>query len=138
MRCPETGFPCSCEVECEQQRKKREREDYMNEVERAAANFKPGLYRHYKGGLYTALFLVTHHETRLPMVLYISHTYGGANVRPLIGWQDDQDGWLDIITIPNEGAAGGESKCHRFALVGSLPSNKTIENRAKLMAGQSL
>jgi hypothetical protein len=138
MRCPVTGFPCSCEDECEQQRKVREKEDYMDEVGRAVANFKPGLWRHYKGGLYTALFLATHHDARRPMVVYISHTYGGPNVRPLLGWEGDQDGWLDILTIPNEGAAGGESKVYRFAFVGPLPSNETITNRAKLMAGQAL
>jgi hypothetical protein len=52
----------------------------MSETQEA---FRPGIYRHYKGGMYTALMLVKHHESRTPYVLYISHTYGGANVRPL-------------------------------------------------------
>lgn len=46
-------------------------------------SFQVGNYRHYKGGTYTALALVTHHETREPMVLYVSHTTGTLTVRPL-------------------------------------------------------
>jgi hypothetical protein len=87
-----------------------------------AATFRPGLYRHYKGGLYTALQLVTHHETRKQMVLYISHAYGGANVRPLVGWEGDPDGWADLVEH-----RGGYTT--RFVFVGELPSDEPITAR---------
>lgn len=100
----------------------REWVKHMARVEEIAA-FRPGLYRHYKGGLYTALGLVTHHEKRAPMVLYVSHTYGGANVRPLIGWLGDADGWNDFVT-PEDGHA-----VRRFTFVGELPSDTPIVER---------
>ena len=82
--------------------------------------FRPGLYRHYKGGLYTAISLVTHHEGRHPMVLYVSLTYGGLNVRPLYGVTGDRDGFLDAIAIGKV----------RFTYVGELPSDTRAEDRA--------
>lgn len=89
-----------------------------------ADRFKPGLYRHRKtGGLYTAIGLVTHHEKRLPMVKYVSHTYGGENVRPLVGWIGDPDGWLDEVQV--DGKWGP-----RFEFVGDLPSDVCISTRA--------
>lgn len=74
--------------------------------------FKPGVYQHYRGGLYTAVMLVTHHQTRLPMVVYFSHEKHSLNCRPLVGWRDtgdrgslraeepaiDPDGWNDTVT----------------------------------------
>lgn len=44
---------------------------------------KPGLYRHFKGNLYTVLGLTTHSETGEPMVVYRAE-YGerGLWVRP--------------------------------------------------------
>lgn len=59
--------------------------------------FTPGLYRHHKGGLYTAIGLVRHHDTGLPMVVYVSHAKGHVSVRPLNGWPGDPDGWLDPV-----------------------------------------
>ena len=93
--------------------------------------FKPGLYRHHKGGLYTALMLVTHHETREPMVFYVSHTYGGPNVRPLQGWAvageggrcEDPDGWDDLVISDD----GREQR--RFEYIGPLPSDTPITAR---------
>lgn len=95
------------------------------DVEHAIANFKPGLFRHYKGGLYTALFLITHHEKRMPIVVYVSHTYGGANGRPLVGWAEDPDGWTDFVSPPDGGAA-----VRRFTFVGKLPSDTPIGERS--------
>ncbi|APD09972.1 MULTISPECIES: DUF1653 domain-containing protein [Thermus] len=48
---------------------------------------KPGLYRHYKGGLYQVLFLARHSETEEVMVVYQA-LYGerGYWVRPLSLW----------------------------------------------------
>ncbi len=89
--------------------------------------FKPGLYRHYKGGLYTAICLVTHHETRKPMVLYVSHTYGGTNVRPLYGWEGDADGWADVVHVPS--VDGGTWNRPRFEYVGPLPSDTPVGDR---------
>ena len=62
------------------------------------------IYLHYRGGLYTALTLVTHHDTRKPMVVYYSHEKKSVNCRPLEGWNPcqsscptDLDGWLDMV-----------------------------------------
>jgi len=85
-------------------------------------NFKPGLYRHYHGGLYTAICLVTHHETRKPMVLYVSHTYGGLNVRPLHGWLGDVDGWDDLVKVDDQ-------HVRRFQFIGDLPSDIPVVDR---------
>jgi hypothetical protein len=111
-----------------------------------SVRFRPGLYRHYKGGLYTAICLVTHHETRKSMVLYVSHTYGGINVRPLVGWDDgrgqydagasgctDTDGWLDRVAIPESvsSVAGVHTTryVNRFEFIGELPSDIKINER---------
>ncbi len=106
---------------------------------------KPGLYRHYRGGLYTVIGLVTHHETRLPMVLYVSHTFCGMNVRPLHGWEaedqsacgashcDDRDGWLDPVDVVGGGSVP------RFEYIGPLPSDTPIaERRSTLYAPQDV
>ena len=87
----------------------------MNELQEA---FRPGIYRHYKGGMYTALMLVKHHESRALYVLYISNTYGGPNVRPLAPVPGDPDGWLDLVE--HEGKT-----IRRFAFLGD-PSDKAI------------
>ncbi len=84
--------------------------------------FRPGLYRHYRGGTYNALALVTHHETRAPMVIYVSLTYGTVNVRPLHGWEGDRDGWLDPVRQ-------GTKFIERFTFVGELPSNTPAADR---------
>ena len=95
------------------------------------ATVKPGLWRHYDGGLYTVLGIVTHHETREPMVLYISHTYGGVNVRPVNGWREsrasscqDPDGWLDQVLWHGKDVP-------RFQYVGALPSDVPLKERIK-------
>lgn len=59
--------------------------------------FQPGLYAHYRGGLYTAVGLVRHHASGLPMVRYVSHEHATENVRPLFGWEGDADGFLDRV-----------------------------------------
>lgn len=73
-------------------------------------SFKFGTYRHYRGDLYTAIGLVTHHHTREPMVLYVSHERGCVNCRPLHGWMRtardvtdadarDPKGFCDCVTL---------------------------------------
>jgi hypothetical protein len=59
-------------------------------------DFKPGTYKHFKGGVYTALGLVTHHHNRRPMVKYLDKD-GTENVRPLEAWPEDPSGWTDIV-----------------------------------------
>ena len=82
----------------------------MSGVEKAAAEafkdwgkppdpstFKPGLYRHYKGGLYYAVLLAEHHETREPCVVYASVEHGTMNVRP---WaKEGEDSWTDRVHV---------------------------------------
>lgn len=66
-------------------------------MEAVEQGFKLGVYRHYKGGMYTALMLVSHHDTRQDMVVYMSHEKHSINCRPLVGWTTDPDGWNDIV-----------------------------------------
>lgn len=113
------------------------------EVKLFEMKLEPGLYRHYKGGLYTVQHLVTHHDTRLPMVVYVSHQYGGTCVRPLLGWgsfdegeatqEIDQDGWFNQVYDVDRA-----KWIPRFVFVGELPSDTRItewvkaqESRAK-------
>ncbi len=72
--------------------------------ENEVAAFKPGIYRHWKGGLYRALFLAedstnregpitTHAPGQLessqePIVIYISLTNGKPFVRSLAQWNE--------------------------------------------------
>ncbi len=48
---------------------------------RPIEEFKAGIYQHYKGGRYVALFLVRHHETGEPMVVYTCCERGTTSVR---------------------------------------------------------
>jgi hypothetical protein len=92
-------------------------------METALKIFKPGLYRHtVSGGLYTVEGLITHHEKRLPMVLYVSHKYGGRSTRPLLGWPGDPDGFFNSVQHHGE-------RWLRFSYVGDLPSDTPITDR---------
>jgi hypothetical protein len=64
-----------------------------------AHGFKFGTYRHYRGDLYTAIGLVTHHHTRQPMVLYVSHAKGCVNCRPLFAQAGDPDGFYGAVVV---------------------------------------
>jgi len=62
----------------------------------AHLRFRPGLYNHKRtGNLYRALFLAAMHDTREPMVVYISLSHGSLNVRPLKG--EEGEGWDDPV-----------------------------------------
>lgn len=74
--------------------------------------FHFGVYRHYKGGLYTAYGIVRHHDSGQKMVVYMSHEKGTHNVRPLSGWAEDPDGWTDKVI----NSAG--KRVDRFAYLG--------------------
>jgi hypothetical protein len=43
--------------------------------------FKPGLYEHYKGGLYIALHLARHHDGQGYYVVYVCCKHGTISVR---------------------------------------------------------
>lgn len=72
-------------------------------------SIRPGLYRHYKGGMYRALFACRHHETGEAMVVYVSLTHGTVSVRELRS--QGKDSWTD--EVEHEG-----SKVPRFEYVG--------------------
>ena len=59
---------------------------------RMEQNLKPGIYRHYKGGEYELIGMVTHSETLEKMVLYRA-LYGekGFWVRPAAMWSEIVD-----------------------------------------------
>lgn len=58
-------------------------------------NIKPGLYRHFKGGIYEVLFVAKNSETLEDMIVYRAN-YGehGVWVRPLSMWNEtvERDG----------------------------------------------
>ncbi len=60
-------------------------------------NLKPGIYRHFKGGEYELIGIVTHSETLEKMVLYRA-LYGEKDVwvRPVSMWTEtvEKDGLL--------------------------------------------
>lgn len=63
-------------------------------------------YKHYKGGRYKVITLANHSETKEPMVVYQSLSFGSTHVRPLEMWDDE-------IEIPAESIEGfGEIKAH--------------------------
>ena len=51
-----------------------------------------GLYRHYKGGLYTLICVGRHSETEEWLVTYRSEAGGDYWVRPLAMWNELVDG----------------------------------------------
>lgn len=73
------------------------------DIDEAFRTFKPGLYRHYHGGLYRAVGLVAHHETREPWVVYVSLQHGSMNIRPLKPTKGDPDGWDDVVGVNQVG-----------------------------------
>jgi hypothetical protein len=89
----------------------------------AAIRLPLGVYRHYKGGLYTALGVVFHHESRQPMVIYLSHERGTVSVRSLFGHSGDPDGWDDIVSP--------EAVTRRFEFVGHHVDSTQAEVRLK-------
>jgi hypothetical protein len=73
------------------------------------AEFRTGLYRHYKGDLYTALFVLTHHETGEKFVAYVSHNQAsGVRLRELN--TPGKDSWLDNVKV-------GDALVPRFSYV---------------------
>ncbi len=66
----------------------------MSEPLPALMETPPGLYRHYKGGLYEVIGTARHSETLAPMTVYRTH-YGerGLWVRPAAMF--DEVVWVD-------------------------------------------
>ena len=61
----------------------------------AQSGFRPGRYRHFKGGEYRALFVAKNSETLEPEVVYQAlYGEGGYWVRPLSMWNEtvERDG----------------------------------------------
>lgn len=86
-----------------------------------AVDFRPGIYKHSKSGnLYSAIGLVFHHDGQRPVVLYVSLVYGTPAVRPLYGWAEDPDAWLDEVVVES---ASGARTMRRFEYVSSVPTN---------------
>lgn len=56
-------------------------------------DFKPGRYRHYKGGEYELLFTATHSETLEKMVVYRA-LYGERGI-----WTRPADMWFQEVNI---------------------------------------
>jgi len=55
-------------------------------------DFKPGKYRHYKGGEYELLFTATHSETLEKLVIYRAlYGDGGVWARPALMWNEKVD-----------------------------------------------
>ena len=51
--------------------------------------WKPGKYRHFKGGLYELIGIASHSETLEPMVVYCAlYGEGGLWVRPAAMWNE--------------------------------------------------
>ena len=85
---------------------------------RSEDDFKPGVYRHWKGGLYHAIALGWANEVyplepkRDRVVIYLSMTTGEWNTRPFNS--DTKDAWSDSIF-------DGDVWMHRFEYVGPQP-----------------
>lgn len=70
--------------------------DTTSELSEKAQSFKPGIYRHFKGGMYKALFVARHSEAHeQEFVVYQSLEKGGVWVRPLDMFLEnvDRDGY---------------------------------------------
>lgn len=65
--------------------------------------FKPGIYRHYKGGLYLALFLARCSEHReVELVIYFSFLKLVFWARPYkIPLLEGDDCWCDLVEWPD-------------------------------------
>ena len=51
-----------------------------------------GVYRHFKGGIYTVVGFAKHTETEEILVIYRSNKSGETWARPLSMWNDIKDG----------------------------------------------
>lgn len=64
--------------------------------------FQPGLYRHYKGGLYMAMGLAwTHNHNGDIDVVYVSLEHGEFRTRPYAIDSRDEDYWDELLVWPD-------------------------------------
>ena len=63
-------------------------------MENNGVTVKPGIYRHFKGGMYRVLYVAKHSEDLSPMVVYQSMKDGSFWVRPASMWNEtvERDG----------------------------------------------
>ncbi|MDO8499722.1 MAG: DUF1653 domain-containing protein [bacterium] len=64
----------------------------------SAKNFQPGIYRHYKGGLYDAMFVARTEATGEEQVIYKSREKRYIWTRPLAMFMEEVD--VDGKTMP--------------------------------------
>jgi hypothetical protein len=77
-------------------------------------DIKPGLYEHYKGGMYRVIGVAKHSETQEPMVVYQAlYGEGGLWVRPAAMFIE----YVEVVT------PGGNPPCN----LNSTPRFKRIE-----------
>lgn len=82
-------------------------------------SFQSGVYVHYKGGIYTGISILRHHDHREPMVEYVSHTTGNRQVREYRQsdhWGHAVDAWTDTVEWP----LGSGTMVPRFQYVKAL------------------
>jgi len=90
--------------------------------------FIPGIYRHWKGGLYVALCVARSHEDEgEPEVIYYSEVMKHWNRRPLSSFQEEVS--LERAREYQEECGGEVYKGPRFKLVASLDHG--VLNRAQ-------
>jgi hypothetical protein len=82
--------------------------------------FKPGVYRHYKGGLYWAMTIgwINEIEPRERAVFYLSMTTGEWHARPYE--HESKDAWTDIVFV-EDSVTGLTVSRARFEYVGPQP-----------------
>lgn len=86
-------------------------------LEQARSLFEPGIYRHYKGGLYIALALAANHENpQATSVVYRSCAYGEVYHRPLA---EAPSAWCDHVEWPSREDRGWPwgASAPRFVLI---------------------
>lgn len=68
-------------------------------------SFRPGLYTHYKGSYYRALFLGRHHETRELLVAYVPYDHPESEVQFREWATPGKDSWTDRVEVEIDGDA---------------------------------
>lgn len=98
--------------------------EHLEGIQEAA--FRPGVYEHWKGGLYYALAIgwINEVEPRERAVFYLSLTTGEWHARPYTS--QTKDAWLDNILVEAVAPAGEPSArvqwwTRRFRYVGPQP-----------------
>lgn len=84
------------------------------------ADFRPGLYQHYKGAFYYALFLLTHHDTGEVFVAYVSQDHLASGVRLREWASSGKDSWTDrvVVDLETDDGVTRRATVQRFEWVG--------------------